>query len=136
MTADEAPIAELRPVPPANHAGHARPHVKPAVRIPAKRRVEFESWKLHTVIIYSNGMARDFKVVRLSDEFGQYVLHLRCTSCGHERECYPRSLANISGWDAALDHIEKRLRCSKCGRKSCRIRAVPMQKPRGQPPSH
>jgi hypothetical protein len=32
--------------------------------------------------------------------------------------------------------VEKRLRCSKCGKKRCQIRAVPLQKPRGIPPSH
>jgi hypothetical protein len=81
-------------------------------------------------------MARDFKVTRLSDEFGQYQLNLKCVGCGHERQSFPRTLANVSGWDAKLVEIEKRLRCSKCGQKSCQIRAVPIQKPRGQPPVH
>jgi hypothetical protein len=81
-------------------------------------------------------MARDFKVNRLSDEFGQYQLHLKCGSCGHERHCYPNTLAHLSGWDATFGAIEKRLRCSKCGKKSCHMRAVPLQKPRGVPPVH
>ena len=81
-------------------------------------------------------MARNFKVSRLSDKFGQYHLNLKCTCCGHERQSYPHTLAHLSGWDARLEEIEKRLRCSKCGQKSCRIRAVPMVKPRGQPPVH
>jgi hypothetical protein len=81
-------------------------------------------------------MAGDFKVNRLSDEFGQYLLVLTCASCAHERQSYPKTLAHLCGWDAPLQQLEKRLRCSKCGKKSCRIRAVPMQRPRGQPPSH
>lgn len=81
-------------------------------------------------------VARDFKVNRLSDEFGQYCLYLKCAGCGHDRQSFPRTLANVCGWDATLDEIEKRLRCSKCGQRNCRIRAVPMVTPRGQPPVH
>ena len=33
--------------------------------------------------------------------------------------------------DAKLADLEKRLRCSKCGKKSCHIRAIEMLKPRG-----
>jgi hypothetical protein len=39
------------------------------------------------------------------------------------------------GWDAKLADLEKRLRCSKCGMKSCHIRAIEMQKSRGSPPA-
>jgi hypothetical protein len=49
---------------------------------------------------------------------------------------YPNLLAHLCGWDAKLDDLEKRLRCSKCGKKSCHIRAIEMQKPRGTPPVH
>ena len=88
--------------------------------------------KLYTV----RSMARDFNVTRLSDEFGQYLLLLKCLTCLHERQSYPKTLAHLCGWDAPLARLERRLRCSKCGNKSCRILAVPMQKPRGRPPSH
>lgn len=81
-------------------------------------------------------MEGKFKVIRLSDEFGQYLLTLKCSACGHERETYPNSLAHLCGWDATLASVEKRLRCSKCGKRCCLIRAVPLQKPRGIPPSH
>jgi len=81
-------------------------------------------------------MAPDFKIRRLSDQFGQYVLYLTCAECRHERQAFPQVLAQIAGWDALLVDVEKRLRCSKCGRKKCRIRAVPVQKPRRTPPSH
>ncbi len=89
------------------------------------------------LVLYTvSPMERGFKVIRLGDEFGQYRLYLRCANCGHERESYPRTLAHVLGWDASLETLEKRLRCSKCGRKSCRIRAVPLAKPRGLPPAH
>jgi hypothetical protein len=81
-------------------------------------------------------MARDFNVIRLSDEFGQYLLYLKCSACAHERHTYPGLLAHLCGWDATLSAVEKRLRCSKCGKKACHIRAVPLQKPRGIPPAH
>ena len=78
-------------------------------------------------------MGRDFNVSRLSDEFGQYLLVLTCSECAHERQTYPNLLAHLCGWDATLETVGKRLRCSKCGKRSCHIRAVPMQKPRGIP---
>jgi hypothetical protein len=81
-------------------------------------------------------MGRDFNVSRLSDEFGQYLLYLKCSECAHERQTYPNLLAHLCGWDATLQTVEKRLRCSKCGKKRCHIRAVQLQKPRGIPPSH
>ena len=81
-------------------------------------------------------MPKDFKVQRLSDEFGQYLLAIKCGGCGHERRAYPNLLAQISGWDAKLEDLEKRLRCSKCGKKGCQIRAIGIQKPHGTPPAH
>ncbi len=81
-------------------------------------------------------MGREFNVNRLSDEFGQYQLYLKCSACAHERQPYPILLAHLCGWDATLQTVEKSLRCSKCGKKCCRIRAVPLQKPRGIPPAH
>jgi hypothetical protein len=81
-------------------------------------------------------MTPKFKVVRLSDEFGQYLLIIKCLQCTHERHAYPRSLAQICSWDAKLVDLEKRLRCSKCAAKRCQIHVLEMQKPRGTPPSH
>jgi hypothetical protein len=81
-------------------------------------------------------MRRDFKVQRLSDEFGQYVLMMKCAGCAHERRAHPNLLARFCGWDAKLVDLEKRLRCSKCGKKCCNIRAIELQKPRGTPPAH
>ena len=81
-------------------------------------------------------MPTDFKVDRLSDEFGQYLLVIKCAACAHERRAYPNLLVHICGWNAKLADLEKRLRCSKCGKKGCHIRAIEMQKPRGTPPAH
>jgi len=80
-------------------------------------------------------MPRDFKVQRLSDEFGQFLLVIKCAGCAHERRTYPNTLAHFCGWDTELVDLEKRLRFSKCGKKDCRIRAIEMQKPRGTPPA-
>jgi hypothetical protein len=76
-------------------------------------------------------MARDFKVDKLSDEFGQYVLFLKCASCLHERRTTPDLLAKICGWDAKLDDVARRMRCSVCHRNECSWRAVPVTVARG-----
>jgi len=76
-------------------------------------------------------MQRQFRVERLSDEFGQYTLVLSCAACRYERSADPRTLARLCGWDARLEDVARRMRCSKCGRKECRARAVPPRKPRG-----
>jgi hypothetical protein len=77
------------------------------------------------------GMPSGFHIDKLSDEFGQYTLVLKCTACGHERTSEPRTLGRLCGWDARLEDVAKRLRCSKCGMKKCALRAFPPQKPRG-----
>jgi hypothetical protein len=103
---------------------------------PRKENID-KTTSLVSLCLYTvRHMARDFNVIQLSDEFGQYLLYLRCSTCAHERQTYPRLLAHLSGWDATLRTVEKRLRCSKCGNKTCEIRAVPLQKPRGIPPAH
>jgi hypothetical protein len=72
-----------------------------------------------------------FHVDKLSDEFGQYTLVLTCAACGHERTAEPHALGRLCGWDARLDAVAKRMRCSKCGRKKCTVRVYPPRKPRG-----
>ena len=72
-----------------------------------------------------------FRVDKLSDEFGQYTLVLQCAACRHERTAEPRTLGRLCGWDARLEEVAKRMRCSKCGAKQCRLRALLLQKPRG-----
>ena len=72
-----------------------------------------------------------FRVEKLSDEFGQYLLLLECAACSHKRQANPQTLARVFGWDVTLEAVAKRLRCSKCGKRQCAVRAVPAQKPRG-----
>ena len=72
--------------------------------------------------MYSYAM-RELHIERLSDEFGQYEILLRC-ACGHERRCKPAVLARIAGWDARFEAIVARMRCSKCGKRRCRARVV------------
>jgi len=72
-----------------------------------------------------------FHVDKLSDEFGQYRLVLTCAACGHERTAEPHALGRLCGWDARLEAVAKRMRCSKCGKKQCTMRVFPPQKPRG-----
>ena len=79
--------------------------------------------------MYSAAM-RDLNITKLSDEFGQYIIVITCT-CGHIRRCYPRSLAALAGWDARLEDVVRRLRCSKCSAKKCTARTVAETAPRG-----
>jgi rRNA maturation protein Nop10 len=76
-------------------------------------------------------MSREFCIGKLSDEFGQYTLVLKCSECGHERTAEPHTLGRLCGGDARLEDVAKRMRCSKCGKKKCTLRAVPPTKPRG-----
>jgi hypothetical protein len=56
------------------------------------------------------------KVEKLSDNFGQYTILLKC-ECGHTRKAIPKTFANVAGWDARLVDMVKRLRRSKCNQK-------------------
>jgi hypothetical protein len=56
------------------------------------------------------------KIEKLSDNFGQFVITLRC-ECGHARNASPKTFAGIAGWDAKLTDVVKRARCSKCGKR-------------------
>jgi len=72
-----------------------------------------------------------FRVEKLSDEFGQYILVIKCAACGHERTAEPRTVGRLCGWDARLEDVAKRLRCSKCEERKGTLRAFPPRKPRG-----
>jgi hypothetical protein len=74
----------------------------------------------------------DLKIKKISDEFGQYLIFLEC-ECGHVRHCNPSTLAAFAGWDAKLEDVVRRLRCTKCRDKKCTARVVRQQKPRGLP---
>jgi hypothetical protein len=76
-------------------------------------------------------MGREFKVEKLSDEFGQYTLILKCESCLRERRTTPNMIAYIMGWDAMLADVARRMRCATCGAKKCSVRTVPVTVPRG-----
>jgi hypothetical protein len=73
---------------------------------------------------------REINVTKLSDEFGQYLIVLTC-ACGHVRQAYPKTLAAVAGWDARLDDVARRMRCSKCGEKKCSAKVLPLTTPRG-----
>jgi DNA-directed RNA polymerase subunit RPC12/RpoP len=75
-------------------------------------------------------MRAPLKIDKLNDEFGQYDLDLTCRSCGHVRRAVPKTLAVICGWEARLDDVMKRMRCSKCGKRECVARVIELQKPR------
>jgi hypothetical protein len=77
------------------------------------------------------GMSAGFHIAKLSDEFGQYTLVLKCAECSHERKAEPLTLGRLCGWDARLEDVAKRMRCSKCGKKRCTLKAFPPKKPRG-----
>lgn len=70
-------------------------------------------------------MSAGFHVDKLSDEFGQYTLVMKCAECGHERKAVPHTLGRLCGWDARLETVAKRMRCSKCGKKRCTLKAFP-----------
>ena len=76
-------------------------------------------------------MRRDFHIDKLSDEFGQYSIEITCGACRHRRTAEPHTLGKLCGWDARLEAVAKRMRCSKCGKKQCSLRAFPLIKPRG-----
>jgi len=82
----------------------------------------------------SRWMRRELHVDKLSDEFGQYEILLTC-KCGRTRTAYPRTLAAIAGWDARLEDVAKRMRCTKCGKRGCEATVHPLVAPRGRGPS-
>lgn len=65
--------------------------------------------------------ARDLQVEKLSDDFGQYLIYLEC-ECGYVRRCNPSTLAAFAGWEARLDDVVKRVRCTKCHARTCTAR--------------
>jgi hypothetical protein len=50
------------------------------------------------------------------------VLWVLCTWCGHTHLMEPLALrGSVEGKPDALDELEQRLLCSKCGRRGCKI---------------
>jgi hypothetical protein len=62
--------------------------------------------------------------------FSGVILFSAISSFSHTCRCSPHTLAAFAGWDARLDDVVRRLRCSKCHEKRCTARAVPMTTPR------
>jgi hypothetical protein len=42
-------------------------------------------------------MRSEFNIEKLSDEFGQYTLVLKCLECGHDRTAEPMTLGRLCG---------------------------------------
>jgi hypothetical protein len=82
------------------------------VRIGLDGRARFGLRKLWQVI----PPRPTLKIEKLSDNFGQFVITLRC-ECGHSRNASPKTFAGIAGWDAKLADVVKRARCSRCGKR-------------------
>jgi hypothetical protein len=68
---------------------------------------------------------------KLSDHSGGYLICVTCRQCRHAREIDPRTLANILGWDVALELACARLRCSKCQARQFQVEIAFDRKPRG-----
>lgn len=63
--------------------------------------------------------AAPLTVTKLSDYGGQYILLLKCSHCSHFREAQPAVFARFVGWEATLESVLGRLRCSRCGALRC-----------------
>jgi hypothetical protein len=78
-------------------------------------------------------MQRLNDVVRLDDHLGHYRMAITCTHCKHSRRSDPHVFARLLGWNARLDALAERLRCSNCGRKGATIVCEVEPRPRGLP---
>ena len=80
-------------------------------------------------------MRRPLQILKLNDEFGHYLLLIKCRACSRQRVAEPSSLAPIVGWECALEHLSRRLRCSNCGVRDCELSVQPTGHVR-RPPWH
>ncbi|MDB6159834.1 MAG: hypothetical protein JWO04_3540 [Gammaproteobacteria bacterium] len=72
-------------------------------------------------------------IKRLSDEGGiGWLVDVRC-KCGRSGWRKPADLAREIGWDATLESLQQRMRCTHCGDKGLEVAAVPEPRPRGIP---
>lgn len=71
-------------------------------------------------------------ITKLSDQAGEFLIDVRC-SCGYAAWIKPKDLARRFGWEATLESLTPRLRCSKCGAKAAQFAAVAEPRPRGVP---
>jgi hypothetical protein len=73
---------------------------------------------------------RDVK--KLDDRFGQFLVRVRCTSCGASRDIAAQALARLVGWSMSLASLAPRLRCSKGGAPGpATVTPVGLPRPRG-----
>jgi hypothetical protein len=74
---------------------------------------------------------------KLRDRFADYDHSIKCRKCGHVRVTEPHALAKILGWEATIESVAPRLRCSKChARGQCELTAQAQRRPRRVRPSH
>jgi hypothetical protein len=79
------------------------------------------------------GMRTLAHIQRLSDEGGRgWLVDVRCV-CGRTGWLEPAILAQQVGWDATLESLTQRLRCTQCGQKELTLTAIPAPRPRGIP---
>jgi hypothetical protein len=67
--------------------------------------VPWTGWTPQHSLVTIRVMRRGFQIEKLSDEFGQYTLVLKCSECGHERKAEPHTLGRLCGWDAPGLHF-------------------------------
>ncbi len=78
-------------------------------------------------------MRRLDHIKKLSDEGGiGWLVDVRC-KCGRSGWKKPEALAQKAGWDATLESLQQRLRCTKCGQKGMEVVAISEPRPRGIP---
>jgi hypothetical protein len=72
-------------------------------------------------------------IKKLSDRFGDYEILVRCTHCDHTRTITPHALARIFEWEAEIERIKQRFRCSKCEKRHVELTFHWSRRPRGIP---
>ena len=69
-------------------------------------------------------------IEKLSDQFGEYVLTVKCRRYQHTRTTDPHVLAKILGLNVSLTSLAQRLRCSECHAKDCVLSTSHRPRPR------
>jgi hypothetical protein len=103
----------------------------------APRRIQYRrfprtAWTGAARAFYSEEMRELRDVKKLDDRFGQFLVRVRCPSCGASRDIAAEALARLVGWSVSLQSLAPRLRCSKCGAKgTATVTPVGLPRPRG-----
>jgi hypothetical protein len=101
--------------------------VADAERAEAQRRVSILAVRRDTALAW---LARYY--LERQGAGGTFLFDVRCT-CGYTRWLKPLELARRFGWDATLESLQPRMKCSKRGRKDAQVTAVAEPRPRGVP---